>query len=119
MDVLKWGADWLADISLQVCSQTVAVITNGVTRTTKATLCDEAGRLLPGKVPLRTEHTNFLFNAAEVASEGIQFIRGTEIEWEDSLYEVIAESGRYWTYNDTFKKQILVRTKHVFDRASS
>lgn len=111
--MLAWGAEWLSEISKTSAVQTVQVTTGNVTATLDATLCDEAGRLLPGQTGVKTEHTKFLFETADVANAGITFIRGTTIVWNDSTYKVVADGNRFWTYNDAFKRKIAVSTKHV------
>lgn len=107
-NMLKWGADWLSTMD-QWTTETVTV--NGTE--ILAVIADTEGRLLPGKVPTFSQHTVFLFESTEVASKGIVFRRGTYIVWNDSHYELVAENNRFWSYNDAFKRKIVVKTKHV------
>lgn len=113
MDMLEWGASWLTQMTGLHLQQDVVVTTDGVAVPIAASLVDESGRLLPGTVNVATEHTKFVFEAAVVASLGINFKRGTLITFGNENYQIVMEANRWWHYNDVFKKQIVIAAKHV------
>jgi hypothetical protein len=115
-DMLSWGANWLSDITALHAVQQVTITdtaTGALPSSINAILADEAGRLLPGTVNVRTEHTVFLFESSDIAASGITFKAGTSIVLGENAYEVVKDSGKFWTYNDVFKRKIKVSAKHV------
>lgn len=113
MSVLKRGADWLSKITELHTDDDVLVGYVGDLKPCTASLVDEAGRLLPGQSNTRTEHTRFLFESSKFATLGFQIKRGLLIVWAGHYYEVVQENNKWWTYNDTFKRKIVITTKHV------
>lgn len=113
MDMLNWGATWLTEQTGLHAQQSVTVTTDGTATVIPASLVDEAGRLIPATVGLTTEHTKFMFEAAIVASLGVTFKRNTLITWGTNMYQVVQEGNKWWTYNDVYKKQIVITAKHV------
>lgn len=113
MDMLEWGANWLTSQTGLHTQQDMVVTTDGVSIPISASLVDESGRLIPATVGMVTEHTKFLFEAAIVASLGVTFKRGSTITWGTNMYQVVQEGNRWWNYNDTYKKQMVVTAKHV------
>lgn len=111
VDMLAWGIEWLSNVAN--ITQTVEVSTGNLTVNLDTTPCDNAGRLLPGQAPTITQNVKFLFEASEVANSGITFRRNTVITWNDSTYHVVSEGNRFWAYNDSFKRKIVVSAKHV------
>lgn len=115
MDMLNWGATWLTEQTGLHTQQEMTVTTDGTSIPISASIVDESGRLIPATVGLTTEHTKFIFEAAVVASLGVTFKRGTFITWGTNYYQVVQEGNKWWTYNDTYKKQMVVTAKHVSD----
>lgn len=115
MDMLEWGADWLSDWSKDHASFPVYLVSGNTRAQINATLVDEAGRVIPQEVKTKTEFTRFMFNTGELASTGIAIRRGLRIEWGDNIYEVALNGSQLFTYNDAYKKQTVVDTKHVSD----
>jgi hypothetical protein len=112
-NLLKEGVDWLKDMTVIATEETVTVNSHGVEVETKASLVDEEGRLLPGQVAVKTEHTMFLFRTELVTLHELDFQRSTLITWSGNTYQVAASNNKFWVYNDPFKTHVLVRTKHV------
>lgn len=117
-DMQEWGASWLREMAGTHCGQTVTLTVNSVEYQVTASLVDEAGRVLPGPVNLTTEHTMFLFDASELVSKGIILNRQTLITWGDNQYQLVMQGNKYYTYNDVYKKNIVVAAKHVLDSDS-
>lgn len=115
MDMLQWGASWLQNMAGTHAAQQVQLVRNGVPILLNASLVDEAGRLLPGPSNLKTEHTKFMFSANEIAAKGVVLDRATTVIWNNSNYQLVQEGNRWYTYNDAYRKNIVVTAKHVSD----
>lgn len=115
MDLLEWGAEWLAEQAKTHASFKVTLVYNDIRTEISASLVDEQGRVIPQEVKLRTEFTKFLFNTGELLNCGVPIRRGLIIEWGSKKYEVVINGARIFNYNDSYRKTIVVETKHVSD----
>lgn len=114
MNFLKRGAEWLSKITEKHTDEPVEIGYHDTGfKPTQASFVDEAGRLVPGQVNVRTEHTKFLFEASRLAALNITIKRGLLIKWNNNYYEIVQDGSRWWNYNDTFKRKIVISAKHV------
>ena len=116
--MLAWGASWLEHMAGVHCGQLTTLTINSIEYEVTASLVDEAGRVLPGPVNMTTEHTKFMFNASELASKGVVLSRNTLIAWGANQYQLVMQGNQYYTYNDVYKKNIVIAAKHVLDADS-
>lgn len=116
---LKWGAEWLSEMTKVSTDEPVEIGYHETGfKSSSASFVDESGRLVPGPVAVRTEHTKFLFESSELARLGIAIKRGLLIKWNSNYYEVVQDGNKWWNYNDTFKRKIVIATKHVTNTTS-
>ncbi len=111
--MLGWGADWLSDMANKKCRVDVQLRWDDTAANLKATIVDEAGRVINNEVKTRTETSRFMFDSGELASSGVPIRRGLIIRYADSDYEVVMEAGRFYHFNDVYQKQTVIVTKHV------
>jgi hypothetical protein len=115
-DMLKWGIDWLAGMSKDNASQLVSLSwENGAVDDIPCSFVDEAGRVLNAVTKTQTEFTRFLFQTKDLVDNQVPLTRGLRVKWGTHTYEAVVNGGTVWTYNDAFKVQIVLSTKHVSD----
>lgn len=115
-DLLKWGIDWLSTMTKTTTSQKVSLVwKEGRIDDVSCRFVDEAGRIINATTKQQTEHTLFLFDASDLVDNGVPLTRGLRVIWGKHTYEAAVNGNNVWRYNDAFRVQIVLSTKHVSD----
>jgi hypothetical protein len=116
-DMLEWGADFLKTMMKEHASQLVELSwkVGGESKqaSLKASLVDEEGRVLRNEVKLRTEHTFFMFETADLVSESVPLTRGLRILWDSQSFETVIMGSKCHFSNDAYQRTTVLVTKHV------
>lgn len=113
-DLLKWGADWLSNMSASYETPLQVGLDLSTLYDINGALVDEEGRVLPGSTKLYTEYTAFAFETESL----LEHFTFTECKTLIIIYDDQQYNANKANYNDVYRKKIIVKAKHVIISSS-